>query len=64
MIDLPALYARLIMDIGDGTGMASRADAGGNAVFQIPSDAGGRLMLVHAKDAKGNWGPLKAVFTR
>jgi carboxypeptidase T len=48
----------------DGTGLASRADSNGNAVFQIPSDAGGRLMLVHAKDAKGNWGPLKAVFTR
>jgi hypothetical protein len=39
-------------------------DRDGRATFQIPSDAGGKLMLVHAKDAKGNWGPLKAVFTR
>jgi carboxypeptidase T len=48
----------------DGTGMASRVDSNGRATFLIPSDAGGRLMLVHAKDAKGNWGPLKAVFTK
>lgn len=48
----------------DGTGVASRVDRDGRATFQIPSDAGGKLMLVHAKDAKGNWGPLKAVFTR
>ncbi|MNS43649.1 Carboxypeptidase T precursor [compost metagenome] len=48
----------------DGTGMVSRADGNGRISFKIPSDAGGRLMLVHAKDAKGNWGPLKAVFTK
>ena len=47
----------------DGTGLAVRAE-GGRASLTIPSDAGGRLVLVHAKDAKGNWGPLKAVFAR
>jgi carboxypeptidase T len=47
----------------DGTGTATaKADSNGRVAFSLPAEAKGRLVLVHARDAKGAWGPIKAVF--
>jgi hypothetical protein len=47
----------------DGTGAKSPV-ANGRAVLPTPPRAGNGLVLVHARDAKGNWGPFEAVFNR
>ncbi|MNL58523.1 hypothetical protein D3C87_1821660 [compost metagenome] len=44
-----------------GTGAALAKTAEG---FAAPQTGSRRLALVHAKDAKGNWGPYTAVWTR
>lgn len=44
-----------------GSGMALSKTAGG---FEAPKSGSRRLALVHAKDAKGAWGPYTAVWTR
>lgn len=45
----------------NGTGVALQKAAGG---FAMPVGGAGRLALVHARDAQGNWGPLTAVWNR
>ena len=49
----------------DGSGLKAPV-AGGRAQVAMASVAsrGNELLLVHARDAKGNWGPIRAVFNR
>lgn len=47
----------------DGTG-AKAPVSGGRATVAAPARGGNGLVLVHARDAKGNWGPLQAAFNK
>ncbi|MFP5502480.1 MAG: M14 family zinc carboxypeptidase, partial [Candidatus Sericytochromatia bacterium] len=47
----------------DGTGQPVTVNRG-RAELRLPADAAGQLVLVHGKDAKGAWGPIKATFAR
>lgn len=47
----------------DGTGVKAPV-TGGRALLPTPARSANGLVLVHARDAKGAWGPFKAVFSR
>lgn len=48
----------------DGTGIKAPVDTKGKATIAAPARRGNGLALVHARDAAGQWGPLKAIFLR
>jgi hypothetical protein len=47
----------------DGTGVKAAVQSG-RATLAAPARVGNGLVLVHARDAKGQWGPVQAAFNK